>query len=161
MFAPKYENGVAPYGKWTARDLYAPALWSSNGDMQYDTGFAVMDQLNGQYLADVVQESGVEFGAARGLTYKSYGYPAARPFNGESLKSCAGAASDDTVNQFNTQGISCDMTGGSSGGPWFIGSDSTGLQNSINSYGYNRSPVMYGPYWGSVIQQTYASAETA
>ncbi|WP_457966202.1 hypothetical protein M1E17_06285 [Arthrobacter sp. D1-29] len=161
MFAPKYENGVSPYGKWTARHLYTPTQWSSNGDIQYDTGFAVMNQLNGQYLADVVQESGVEFNAARGLTYKAYGYPAAKPFNGASLKSCTGAAFDDTENQFNTQGISCDMTGGSSGGPWFIGSDATGLQNSINSYGYSRSPVMYGPYWGSVIQQTYASAETA
>lgn len=162
VFVPKYENGVAPYGKWTARNLYAPSQWSANGDIQYDTGFAVMNQLNGQYLSDVVQESGVEFNAARGLTYKAYGYPAASPFNGETLKSCQGTAVNDPNNpQFNTQGISCDMTGGSSGGPWFIGSDATGLQNSVNSYGYNRSAVMYGPYWGAVIQQTYASAEAA
>jgi hypothetical protein len=127
--------------------------------MQYDTGFAVMNTLNGNYLSDVVNESGLEFNADRGLTYKSYGYPAASPFNGQSLKSCSGSASNDPNNpQFLTQGISCDMTGGSSGGPWFIGSNATGLQNSINSYGYNRSPVMYGPYWGTVIQQTYASA---
>jgi hypothetical protein len=164
-FVPAYLNGTAPYGKWTARALYAPTQWSSNGDMQYDTGFAVMNQLNGKYLSDVVNESGVEFNAARGLTYKSYGYPAASPFNGESLKSCTGTATNDTNNpQFNTQGIRCDMTGGSSGGPWFIQgstpetSGSNGLQNSINSYGYSGSSVMYGPYWGLVIQQTYSSA---
>jgi V8-like Glu-specific endopeptidase len=163
IFVPAYLNGVAPYGKWTAKALYAPAQWSGSGDMQYDTGFAVMNTLNGNYLSDVVNESGVEFNAARGLTYKSYGYPAASPFNGESLKSCYGPASNDPNNpQFLTQGISCDMTGGSSGGPWFIqaspATGASGLQNSINSYGYNRSPVMYGPYWGTVIQQTYASA---
>lgn len=73
--------------------------------------------------------------------------------------SCSGTASPDTNNSgFGTQGIPCDMTGGSSGGPWFIGSGADGLQNSINSYGYSGSPVMYGPYWGTVIQDTYKSA---
>lgn len=159
VFVPAYLNGAAPYGKWTANTLYAPTEWSSNGDMQYDTGFAVMNPLDGKYLSDVVGASGVQFNAARGLTYKAYGYPAASPFNGESLKSCTGTASNDNNNpQFNTQGISCDMTGGSSGGPWFIGSNSDGVQNSINSYGYSGSRVMYGPYWGTVIQQTYTTA---
>ncbi|XAS68058.1 hypothetical protein V3C33_01625 [Micrococcaceae bacterium Sec5.7] len=160
VFVPAYLNGAAPYGKWAAKALYTTTQWSSAGDMQYDTGFAVVSPLSGQNLADVVGASGVQFNAARGLTYKSYGYPAATPFNGESLKSCTGVASNDPNNpQFNAQGIKCDMTGGSSGGPWFIGTGSNGYQNSINSYGYgSRSTVMYGPYWGSVIQQAYSNA---
>jgi hypothetical protein len=159
-FVPAYLNGAAPYGKWTAKALYAPTQWSSSGDMTYDTGFAVMSTLNGQYLSDVVGGSGLQFNAARGLTYKSYGYPAAAPFNGESLKSCSGTATNDPYNpQFNTQGIPCNMTGGSSGGPWFIGTSASGYQNSINSYGYgSNSTTMYGPYWGSVIQQAYTTA---
>ncbi|MFP5312529.1 MAG: hypothetical protein ACLGH7_09020 [Actinomycetes bacterium] len=159
-FVPAYLNGTAPYGKWTARALYAPTQWSSSGNMQYDTGFAVMSQLNGRNLADVVGASGVTFNAARGLSYKSFGYPAAPPFNGESLKSCSGTATNDPYNpQFNTQGIPCNMTGGSSGGPWFIGTSSNGYQNSVNSYGYgSNSTKMYGPYWGSVIQSVYNAA---
>ena len=160
VFVPAYLNGAAPYGKWAAKALYTTPQWSSAGDMQYDTGFAVVSPLNGQNLSDVVGSSGVQFNAARGLTYKSYGYPAASPFDGQSLVSCTGPASNDPTNpQFNAQGIPCDMTGGSSGGPWFIGTSSSGYQNSINSYGYGtRSTVMYGPYWGSVIQQAYATA---
>ncbi|MGX1161956.1 V8-like Glu-specific endopeptidase [Arthrobacter sp. SLBN-100] len=158
VFIPAYENGTAPYGKWTASSLHAPTQWSAEGNMAYDTGFAVMNRLNKQTLTDVVGGSGVAFNQARGLTYKIFGYPAASPFNGQTLKSCTGTATDDTRNQFGTQGIPCDMNGGSSGGPWFIGTSATGLQNSINSYGYNGSVVMYGPYWGDVIQQTYASA---
>lgn len=159
-FVPAYLNGSAPYGMWTAKALYAPTHWSSGGDMTYDTGFAVLNTLNGQKLADVVGASGVKFNAARGLAYKAFGYPAAAPFNGESLKSCSGTAVNDAYNpQFNTQGIPCNMTGGSSGGPWFIGTSSTGYQNSVNSYGYgSNSTTMYGPYWGSVIQQTYSNA---
>ncbi|MHC6231665.1 trypsin-like serine peptidase [Arthrobacter sp. MMS24-T111] len=159
VFVPAYDNGAAPYGKWTAKGLYAPTQWVSNGDMTYDTGFAVMNPLNGQKLTDVVGGSGTAFNQARGLTYTAYGYPQASPFDGTSLWSCTGTATNDPNNpQFGTQGIPCDMTGGSSGGPWFIGSGSDGLQNSINSYGYNRSAVMYGPYWGSVIQATYTNA---
>lgn len=159
-FVPAYLNGAAPYGMWTAKALYAPTQWSSSGDMTYDTGFAVMSTLNGQYLTDVVGGSGLQFNAARGLSYKSFGYPAASPFNGESLKSCSGTATNDPYNpQYNTQGISCNMTGGSSGGPWFIGTSASGYQNSINSYGYGtNSTKMYGPYWGTVIQQAYTTA---
>ncbi|MDP9986719.1 MULTISPECIES: trypsin-like serine peptidase [Arthrobacter] len=160
IFVPEYENGNAPYGKWAAKALYAPTQWVNNGDMTYDTGFAVVaPDSNGDLLTDVVGGSGTAFNQARGLTYTSYGYPAAAPFNGETLWSCTGKATADPNNpQFATQGIPCDMTGGSSGGPWFIGVDSDGVQNSINSYGYNGSPVMYGPYWGSVIQDTFKRA---
>jgi len=57
-----------------------------------------------------------------------------------------------------SQGIPCNMTGGSSGGPWFTG----GLQNSINSFGYGGVPnTMFGPYWGSVIQGAYNTAAVA
>lgn len=158
-FVPAYDNGSRPHGTWTAKELFAPGQWTASGDMAYDTGFAVMNPLDESLLTDVVGGSGVAFNQDRGLTYKAFGYPAAAPFDGETLKSCTGTAARDPRNpQFGTQGIPCDMTGGSSGGPWFIGTSSAGVQNSVNSYGYNSSAVMYGPYWGSVIQQTYTSA---
>lgn len=163
VFIPAYLNGAAPYGKFAATSLHAPTQWSSSGDMQYDTGFAVVAPVNGKTLTDTVGASGVQFNAPRGLNYTSYGYPQAKPFDGTSLVSCTGTATDDPYNpQFNSQGISCDMTGGSSGGPWFIGAGSDGVQNSINSYNYGkRYPIMYGPYWGSVIQQAYSDASSA
>ncbi|WP_314216421.1 hypothetical protein [Pseudarthrobacter equi] len=159
VFVPAYENGQAPYGKWTATDLYTTSEWTASGDISYDTAFAVMDRLDGDLLTDVVGGSGVAFNEDRGRSYTSYGYPADKQYNGETLKSCAGTATNDTVNPaFTTQGIPCDMTSGSSGGPWFIGSGPDGLQNSINSYGYSGSKVMYGPYWGDSIEKTYRVA---
>ena len=51
------------------------------------------------------------------------------------------------------------VSGGAAGGTWFIGTGSAGSQNSINSFGYNNVPnTMFGPYWGSVIQNAYDSA---
>ncbi len=162
VFVPAYENGAAPYGKWPARTLIATSQWVNNGDINYDTGFAVVSTLNGKRLADVVGASGVAFNQSRGLNYTAYGYPAAAPYDGQRLWSCAGKATNDRINSGNTtQGIPCTMTGGSSGGPWFIGTGSNGLQNSVNSYGYNGVQMMYGPYWGTVIQNTYKTAAAA
>ena len=167
IFVPGYVNGKAPYGQWPARSLHAARNWTAAGDIRYDTGFAVVARVGGKTLADVVGASGVEFNQARGLTYKSYGYPAAVPFTGQTLVSCTGTAKNDTINpQFNSQGISCDMTGGSSGGPWFAQADTNatsgadGFQNSVNSYGYGTtSTTMFGPFWGSTTMKVYNSAQ--
>lgn len=160
-FVPAYDNGSAPYGEWAARTVYTTSAWANNGDFDYDTGFAVMNTLNGQHLNNAVGSSGVAFNQARGKSYTLYGYPAASPFNGQSLYSCAGVARQDNQGS-QDQGVSCNMTGGSSGGPWFIGSGSGGLQNSINSFGYNNvANVMWGPYWGSTIQSVYNQASAA
>ncbi|WP_144717629.1 trypsin-like serine peptidase [Agrococcus jejuensis] len=160
VFVPAYENGSAPYGQWPAVELVAPTQWTDGGDINYDTGFAVVASQGGRTLAATVGASGVSFNQSTGLSYTLYGYPAASPFDGETLQQCAGTASRDRIGGTTSQGVSCDMTGGSSGGPWFIGSGSGGVQNSVNSFGYNTQPgVMYGPYWGSVIQGAYQSAQ--
>ncbi|WP_255767772.1 trypsin-like serine peptidase [Pseudarthrobacter sulfonivorans] len=160
IFVPAYDNGNEPYGRWTAKSLHTTPQWKTTGDIAFDTGFAVMNpNADGDTLTAVVGSSGVEFGADRGMSYTSYGYPAAKPYDGEQLWSCQGNASNDTRHpEFNTQGIPCTMTGGSSGGPWLLNNDT---QNSINSYGYNDGNVMYGPYWGADIEGTYKLAETA
>lgn len=159
VFVPAYENGAAPFGQWNATELYAPTQWTSGGDITYDTGFAIVSSPTGVTLSDTVGASGVAFNDGRGLTYSAYGYPAAAPFTGNTLQSCYGTATDDPYAQSESQGIPCDMTGGSSGGPWFIGSGSGGYQNSVNSFGYNNvANTMFGPYWGSVIASTYDAA---
>jgi hypothetical protein len=70
----------------------------------------------------------------------------------------------DTVGGSTDQGLDCNMTGGSSGGPWFVNySESTGVGtlNSVNSFKYrggNMRNYMFGPYLGSVAQTLYSSA---
>lgn len=156
VFVPAYENGAAPYGQWAATSLSAPIQWTKGGDLTYDTGFAKVGTLNGRTLAQTVGSTPIAFNQARGLAYEAFGYPAAAPFDGQTLKSCAGTATADPYGQTQSQGIPCDMTGGSSGGPWFLAS---GAQNSLNSFGYNTiANVMFGPYYGSVAQSTYAAA---
>ncbi len=156
IFVPAYNNGAAPYGQWTATELVTTSAWAQRGDISYDGAFAVMAPLNGRTLSDTVGATGIAFNLARGLSYTAYGYPAASPFNGQTLQRCAGTAKPDPYGQSQSQGIPCNMTGGSSGGPWFT---SSGVQNSVNSFGYTAvRNTMFGPYFGSAIQQAYQSA---
>ncbi|WP_307831892.1 trypsin-like serine peptidase [Prauserella cavernicola] len=158
-FVPAYDNGSRPYGTWTAERLYTTSAWANSGDFNYDVGFAVMNEnASGQSLTQVVGSYPIAFNLARGLNYTSYGYPAGAPFNGESLYSCSGTARQDTVGGSQDQGLTCDMTGGSSGGGWLTG----GRINSVNSFKYTFDPsTMYGPYFGSTIQTVYNQAAVA
>ena len=157
VFVPGYDHGAAPYGTWAATDLVSTDEWVSGEDISYDVAFATVSPESGSgTLEDAVGSTSIAFNRERGADYDAYGYPAAAPFDGESLESCSGTASDDTIGGTLSQGISCDMTGGSSGGPWFLGD---GAQNSVNSFGYNgQANVMYGPYFGAEAQAAYDEA---
>jgi hypothetical protein len=59
----------------------------------------------------------------------------------------------------------CDMTGGSSGGPWVSSSTTTvgftAQLRSLNSYGYSGDDSMYGPIFNSKTTATFNAANTA
>jgi V8-like Glu-specific endopeptidase len=156
QFVPAYKDGSAPLGVYVAENLLTPTAWKNSGDFSYDLGAAVVAPAGGTALTDRVGGRGIAFNTSRSQTYNSYGYPAAPPFTGERLWRCNSPlqTSDNSANPA-TLGIGCDMTGGSSGGGWIVGSNVV----SVNSYGYGNQPnVMYGPYQGSVAQSLYNAA---
>lgn len=156
-FAPAYANGSAPYGLWTARALISTTGWVTKGDMNVDGGFAIMNKLGGKHISDVTGSTAIGFNLPTGLRYTAWGYPADSPYDGQTLKHCTGNANKNKVEAtMSSQGITCTMTGGSSGGPWMT---ANGVQNSVNSYGYgNVSSRMYGPYFGTAIESAYNTA---
>jgi len=156
QFVPAYKDGSAPLGVYVAENLLTPTAWKNSGDFSYDLGAAVVGPASGTALTDRVGGRGIAFNTSRSQTYQSYGYPAAPPFTGERLWRCTSPLqTSDTGANPATLGIGCDMTGGSSGGGWVVGSNVV----SVNSYGYDNQPdVMYGPYQGSVAQSLYNAA---
>jgi hypothetical protein len=161
VFVPGYADGERPHGTWTANTTLTTPQWEASEDLSYDVGAAVVDPRNGQRLTDVVGGQGIAFNQDRGQTMYSFGYPAADPYDGESLIYCSGTTFDDPLLSTD-QGMNCDMTGGSSGGPWFLRFDEesgAGVQNSVNSFGYVFLPdVMFGPYFGSEAKALYDEA---
>lgn len=165
VFVPAYRDGQAPYGTFAARALQTTAQWSGQGDLSYDVGYAIVAPVGGRALADTVGAQGIGFNLARGAQMYAFGYPATAPYDGSKLSWCSGVVSADGQGT-SDQGMKCNMTGGSSGGPWFLNfNESTGVGtlNSLNSFRYVTfglvdSGSMYGPYFGSVIQSLYNSA---
>lgn len=163
VFVPAYDNGSRPYGTWTAGETLSTPQWVASEDLNYDVGAAVVNQLNGQSLTDVVGGQGIAFNQARNQAMYAFGYPAAAPYDGTTLIYCSGSTFTDFL-LTTDHAMACDMTGGSSGGPWFLRfneSTGTGVQASVNSFGYTFLPgYMFGPYFGAEAQALYNAAQS-
>ncbi|MEU8431406.1 peptidase [Streptomyces sp. NPDC029216] len=164
IFVPGYDNGNAPYGQWPATKTFATDRWAASEDMNMDVGLAVVAPLNGQKLSQVVGAQGIQFNGGYNKKMYSFGFPAAAPYDGTKLIYCSANTGKDFL-LTKDHSMSCNMTGGSSGGPWFQDfNESTGLgtQVSVNSFGYNFLPnTMFGPYFGNEAKAAYDKAQTS
>lgn len=162
VFVPGFDRGRRPFGTWVATRLLTTQQWNAREDINFDVAAAVVAPLQGRSLTDVVGGQGVAFNQARRRQMFSFGYPAAEPFDGSRLIYCSGRAFDDTV-QTRDLGLRCNMTGGSSGGPWFQAFDEStgqGWLNSVNSFKYNFAPdFMFGPFFGNEAMAVYQAAQ--
>ncbi|NEE06342.1 peptidase [Streptomyces sp. SID7499] len=164
VFVPGYHDGQRPYGTWTAAKTLSTPQWTASEDINYDIGAAVVAPLDGQKLTDVVGGQGLAFNTGYNKAMYSFGFPAAAPYYGEKFIYCSGTTTRDFLLS-KDHGLTCNMTGGSSGGPWFTQfseATGTGLQSSVNSFKYNFLPnAMYGPYFGTDAQNLYQSAQSS
>ncbi|MGW6547738.1 trypsin-like serine peptidase [Streptomyces massasporeus] len=164
VFVPGYHDGQRPYGTWTASKTLSTPQWTASEDINHDIGAAVVAPLDGQKLTDVVGGQGLAFNTGYNKAMYSFGFPAAAPYDGEKFIYCSGTTTRDFLLS-KDHGLTCNMTGGSSGGPWFTQfseATGTGLQSSVNSFKYNFLPnAMYGPYFGTEAQNLYQSAQSS
>ncbi|MFH9796655.1 trypsin-like serine peptidase [Streptomyces virginiae] len=164
VFVPAYNNGSAPYGQWSATKTFATDQWAASEDMNMDVGLAVVAPLNGQTLSQAVGAQGILFNGGYNKKMYSFGFPAAAPYDGTKLVYCSGNSGKDFL-LTKDHGLGCNMTGGSSGGPWFQDfNEATGLgtQVSVNSFGYTFLPNrMYGPYLGNEAKAAYDKAQAS
>ncbi|GAA0456361.1 peptidase [Streptomyces olivaceiscleroticus] len=162
VFVPGYKDGAAPYGKWGASKTLATPQWTASEDINYDVGAAVVAPLNGKRLTDTVGGQGVSFNSGYHQKMYAFGYPAAAPYDGTKLIYCSGTTTKDPFFS-KDHALTCNMTGGSSGGPWFRTFDEktgTGQQASVNSFGYSFLPnTMFGPYFGNDAKDLYDKAQ--
>ncbi|MFE3453063.1 trypsin-like serine peptidase [Nonomuraea sp. NPDC059194] len=165
-FVPGYESGGGrPYGTFTARRMFVAGPWSRSADDSYDVGMVALNTSGGEHVADVVGFQDIVFNPSRGGQMYGFGYPADPPFDGERLIYCAGRVGDDPHGQTRDQGLRCDMTAGSSGGPWMSDFDAVtgrGTVSSVSSFKYSDDrATMYGPYFGDSAKALFATAERA
>ena len=108
-------------------------------------------QVNGRYVQDVVGSQGSGFNFGRNEMIFSFGYPLNLD-RGKMMQYCrALTGSHLSDSGYHGQRMLCDMTGGSSGGPWlqlFNPGNRIGYVTSVNSFIVSNQPnTMFGPYF--------------
>lgn len=150
VFVPAYKDGSAPLGQWAAQELWTLNAYMG-GNQAFDIGMAVVYRNGyGYKLSQWVGWLGYMANYSRYQTFTALGYPQEYPFNGQRMFGCYSGVNrfDYSLNPAST-GINCNMTRGSSGGPWVVGFGGGNYVNSVTSYGYSSLPgVLFGPYFG-------------
>ena len=190
LFIPRYDPAAPrtsgqPDGTFTATRLTTTSQWEAQGadKYNYDVGMArVSFNEHGESLSAAIGDTsdigyvGGDPTSTAGVDYTvdthSFGYPAGRPYDGTALISCWGGTTGDAVGGSTDYRLPCNMTGGSSGGPWLLDSasavapltenaDVSDVQISVNSFGYRgEKNAMYGPIFGPPIQDLYSATAT-
>jgi hypothetical protein len=172
--SPTFTCASTAYGCWTAKALvvhngFASAGSFNNQAVRYDWAFAVVggggrtgttDDLDTRVGNFSLQASEMSLNTVA----SAFGYPAAGKYHGNDLTYCQGPTTRDANAGTNNYKLACNMTGGSSGGPWFSGfaaSGDAGTIQSLNSYGYSGQSYMYGPIFNATTTSTYNAAKTA
>jgi hypothetical protein len=162
---------VAPYGVWWADWAQTSSQWISTGaetggsGAPYDFSVLHLKQENGGNGKSLEETVGaalpVDFNAPSVPSIHSmgaWGYPAAPPFDGQKMYDCVdkpGRLSLDS-SMPNMYRIGCTMTGGSSGGGWFInGADGKPELVSNTSIGPANSTWLAGPHLGPEAQGVF------
>ncbi|HEU5375243.1 MAG TPA: hypothetical protein VFV38_07380 [Ktedonobacteraceae bacterium] len=164
IFCPLYDNGKTPYGCWVARALEVPADWIRGelSALHRDFGMAIVSTSSSQgNLTDVVGGAGWAYNQSAKQPFYAYGYPAGYPFDGQTRRSCEGSTGKAWPHAGGTVvSIPCDMTGGSSGGPWFIKVNGSWYLNGHNDFTSNlQRGHMFSPYYDDVWYALYNKAQ--
>lgn len=163
-FVPAYRFGQRPFGIFPARWIDTTDQWRGDFDSaNFDVGAIVVDRnQRGETLGEAVGGAGIAWNLKANQSFDVHGYPAEEPFDGETQRICRGApflGHDPTSWVFPgplNLAVTCEVTGGASGGAWTIRGDTV---NSVVSYGYfdEETPV-YGPYFGKEVARLYGRA---
>lgn len=163
LFCPLYNNGNGPYGCWAARDLEVPSDWidAKPNELYHDYGMAVVSANNEGNLTDVVGGAGWAYNQPVNQPYFAYGYPAAYPYDGQTRQTCENPSARLWQYAGGTViSMPCTMTGGSSGGPWYIKSGGSWYLDGHNDFISIIQPGhMFSPYYDDTWYALYNKAQ--
>ncbi|OUE22421.1 hypothetical protein BFL36_10020 [Clavibacter michiganensis] len=155
VFYPGYEDGESAYGAWPVTGgNVTPGWYARNDDDQAeDSAFLTVGRNDdGADIQTVTGASPVRFDGVAAQQVGFYGYPGEGRFDGSELQRCIGQGDTYTDMQID---LACDMTGGVSGGPIFVGAGSDGAQFANVAERAVDGRHNIGPVWRSAAQSTY------
>ncbi len=159
LFCPAWVAGApGPWGCWASLDRWTTTGWVQSGNAKLDYGLVQtgdVSSLGYGRLGDTIGSQGFATSVAGPNEFWSLGYPAAAPYDGNTLVwTTSGEAAEDDPNPLWTGplpiGVGSDVTAGAFGGAWLINArlGSVGFLNGHNDYRYDTQPLaMYSPYY--------------
>lgn len=126
VFIPGVDGQEQPFGVWTVDKVLLDPRWQTAGDPVHDVALLRLAPRNGGKAQDALGAQGIGLAPARPTTALSaIGYPGQGRFTGDQAVRCRDDTPgvDDRLGGDYTQ--NCDMTEGSSGGPWVDRLDET------------------------------------
>jgi V8-like Glu-specific endopeptidase len=120
-FAPGYNNGKAPFGVFNWADARVPNSWINNGDIPSDVCLIrLQNDSSGHGVSYYVGWLGRAWNYPANQNMTSFGYPG-NIGGANSLERCAAPSSAQPGScGSNVLNMACNMTYGSSGGPWVM-----------------------------------------
>jgi V8-like Glu-specific endopeptidase len=165
VFVPSYDHGTAPYGQWTGVRAITQQAWIADEDDGHDQAFLAVAPVGAANLVDVVGGNGLAWNyPAREDGVRVVGWPAQAPYDGQSRQECAGSTTVSQVTAPTDAQISCPLTGGASGGPWFLrmASADTGFIFAVTSRRpADGTPLLFAMPFDSSIETLLAAARGA
>ena len=160
LFLPAYKDGNPAHtiAQWTGSTAWVTSAWHINADLGKDMGGVVLNTNSVGWKVSQIGWLGFAWNQDRDQHWHQIGYPSASPFDGNRMIICASSHSwDDSSFDPWTVATGCDMTGGSSGGPWIMDfSGTSGPSNYLNgnvSYHYvGFGEEMYSPYFDDLAK---------
>jgi V8-like Glu-specific endopeptidase len=171
--APTFTCAQTVHGCWSAQGLVVHEGYATAGGFNtqatiHDFAFAIVGpggKSGSAQLDTTVGSFDITFSSfSAGTQMYAFGYPAAGRYKGKDLTYCAGLIFFDPYNSNLTYGMDCNMTGGSSGGPWlssFSTGTGVGVLSSLNSYGYSGVRAMHGPKFNADTGDVWSTANSA
>ena len=176
MYMPSYDTkpildcATTQYGCWTSAGIVVHAGYADEPSFTvraqvHDFAIAIVGPggHNMTQLEDLGTYPIAYPAMSTGGSVHAFGYPAGAPYSGNDLSYCSGPVSNDFFNGGQTWGLTCDMTGGSSGGPWLAGFTAAGggTLTSLNSYRYGGINSMFGPKFSAATKLVVDTAGQA
>jgi V8-like Glu-specific endopeptidase len=119
VFAPGYHDGTAPYGMFPARAFAWSDTYGGPSSSLDDDAVLALDPVGGKHVADAAGTQDISFGKVESpVDTTAVGYPVSRLAKGETPESCRLPSTLSTNSVYSSWNSTCDMAGGSSGGPW-------------------------------------------
>ncbi|KAA1429170.1 trypsin-like serine peptidase [Nocardioides antri] len=129
LFVPRYRHGRAPLGRWAGRNAWVFKGWAENGATRFDQAIIAFKRRDGRKLVNHVGGNEVVWGKrAKQRGVRIWGWPAQAPYDGETARRCDGRTTrSDAYADRGGDAVMhrCNLTGGASGGPWFLPKDRT------------------------------------